>query len=249
MKKLVRYMVLAFTVTNCAARDSSGFYDLIDRAIAPFKSGYSYSEEEKARAYAEIIRLEQEKVNILEQCKKDINDTGSAYQRALVTNECQNKIADVDNKIYQQKVITGEVMSTKRKLLWGGLALGAALVGGVTVYKYFTKIQPLEKLELSDWDIYSIKTGDFFPVRSLFSYITPSPARDEMSQGALEKRLWDIIKQKFVSGEEANMILKKGTGLDFNFPKDDILLNPAYNRQDEDEARELFEYKKKIYRF
>lgn len=96
------------------------------------QSWYGYTEDEKELARKIIDGLEQQKVEIthkyvpfLKGLTGDKRDTLKKRYRAVVVL--------LDAEIRQQKYITGEEMSLKKKLLWG---TAAATVAGVLAHKY-----------------------------------------------------------------------------------------------------------------
>jgi len=54
----------------------------------------------------------------------------------LRRNEWNQIKQELENEIYQQQLITGDAMSTNRKLFWGAVGLAGAVVGGTLAKQY-----------------------------------------------------------------------------------------------------------------
>ena len=91
-------------------------------ALAPFKRGYGYSEQQKNLARAVIDELEELK-------KLEEN-------KAI--------IAELDNEIYQQKLITGQEMGVKQKLLMGAVIAAAGVAGVVLAGKLMPSMSTID---------------------------------------------------------------------------------------------------------
>ncbi len=108
----------------------SGSKDLGMRALAPFKSGYGYTEEQKAIAQRIIDGLMEQQARLTkdyEEAKK--NSQLTPIERVNLKKRYETIIAELNDEIYQQQLITGDAMSTQRKLFWAAVATGAAVAG------------------------------------------------------------------------------------------------------------------------
>ncbi len=114
-----------------------GVYSLTSRALAPFKSGYGYTSEEQEKARAIIMQLEQQLATIFDTYGKAIEQAQTPQERVEFIRALEFMAQEIIEEINQQKVITGEVMSTKRKLFWGTVAVAGAVTAGLLGYRYF----------------------------------------------------------------------------------------------------------------
>ncbi len=109
------------TVTQSDAQTSylnqltTGMYAIGARAVAPFKAGYGYTQEEKNIARA-----------IIKQLELQLKDETDPLTTQLI-----------DNEIHKQQLITGDVMSANRRLFWGTVAVAGALAAGLWGYNRF----------------------------------------------------------------------------------------------------------------
>src|SRR5438477_7993840 len=107
---------------------SAGMYNLGVRALAPFRAGYGYTEEEKEIAQAVIVQLEKQLKIITQQYKSRAAQIAKNPQKAVkIRNIFELEAQHIYNALYEQKIITGEVMSTNRKLFWGAVATAGAI--------------------------------------------------------------------------------------------------------------------------
>jgi hypothetical protein len=114
----------------------SGIQDFGARIMAPFRSGYGYTEQEKDIARAIIAEL-----------TKQLEELEGVYTTKIEAADAQNKIKlgnelniikqEFDNEIYQQQLITGDAMSTNRKLFWTAVGLAGTVAGGALAKQYF----------------------------------------------------------------------------------------------------------------
>lgn len=125
----------AQTQENYLSSIVSGVKDLGSRAIAPFKSGYGYSKEQKEiaqNAIKGLIEQQAQLTNDYEKALKALQPSkvirpGSEYD--VLNKRYEEIIAALNDEIYQQQVITGDLMSMERKFFWAAVATGAAVAG------------------------------------------------------------------------------------------------------------------------
>ncbi len=127
-----------------AEQKSTWYYDLIGKAVAPFKSGYGYSDEQKTAARKQIAELEAKKAEATTIYQAALSVAFGETHKELITHDYKEQIADLDKQIHEQKIITGEAMSFKRKLILAGIGVAGVTVGGALVYQWFVK-QPNTK--------------------------------------------------------------------------------------------------------
>ena len=106
----------------------SGAQDLATRAIAPLKSGYGYTAEQKEMARKVIDGLLEQQTQLTRDYELARVKLNPGEKRVL-KNRYEKIIAGLNDDIYQQQLITGDVMSTERKLFWAAVAAGAAIAG------------------------------------------------------------------------------------------------------------------------
>jgi hypothetical protein len=127
---------------------STSVYNLGARALAPLKAGYGYTEEEKEIARTIIIELEKQLELIKQQYKKELMKPLYKNPQKFVEmkKNFELQIQHISNALYEQKIITGEVMSTNRKLFWGAVAAAGAMTAGVLGYQYFMTPEEMSQI-------------------------------------------------------------------------------------------------------
>jgi len=108
---------------------TSGAQSLASRALAPFKAGYGYTEEEKELAKKTIKGLKKQKEQLTADYEKARKVAPDYTARVDLKKRYDAITTELDNEIYQQQLITGEVMSTQRKLFWAAVVTGGAVAG------------------------------------------------------------------------------------------------------------------------
>jgi len=107
----------------------SGAQDLGSRAIAPFKAGYGYTEEQKKIAQQVIDGLMEQQSQLTKDYEKALQAKLTPVERDILKDRYNSIIAQLNEDIHQQQLITGAAMSTERKLFWGAVAAGAVVAG------------------------------------------------------------------------------------------------------------------------
>lgn len=98
-------------------------------ALAPFKSGYGYTQEQKETASKVIDGLVEQQEQLTKDYQKAIKAKLTPVEREILKERYEKISADLNDEIYQQELITGAVMSMQRKLFWAAVAAGAAVAG------------------------------------------------------------------------------------------------------------------------
>jgi len=119
-----------------ASQLMSGARGLGARVLAPFKSGYGYSEEEKAIARAIIAQLNRQLEAIAQEYANKTKGAATEQARTQAMNEWDTIQKEFAKAIYEQQLITGDVMSANRKLFWGAVGLAGAAIGGALAQQY-----------------------------------------------------------------------------------------------------------------
>lgn len=142
MKKyMVGLLVFISVATSCFAGQYDYYFHMVTpnpdsflgRIAAPFQAGYKYTDEQKKEAYRSILKLELEK---------------QKYIIAVKPNMIDSELQRIEDEIYQQKLITGDAWSTRRKALLGSVGLAAVALMGFGVYKYL--YQSPSQVDLDD---------------------------------------------------------------------------------------------------
>jgi len=107
----------------------TGARGLGERIIAPFKAGYGYTEKEKEKARSTIIVLEKQREEIARYYENAIRSASTTEKNAL-QRKYQAIIDQFNDAIYQQQLITGDVMSTSRKLFWATVGVAGLVLAG-----------------------------------------------------------------------------------------------------------------------
>jgi hypothetical protein len=108
----------------------SGARNLVARMTAPFKSGYGYTEDEKEIAREMIKEFEGPKETLTAQYNDKLKKLNkNILEKNILTERYNAIISQLNNEIHQQQLITGEAMSTQRKLFWATVATGVAVAG------------------------------------------------------------------------------------------------------------------------
>jgi len=123
------------------SRLTTSIYNAGSRIIAPFKAGYGYSEEEKAIARAIITELETQLKMTIDRYKIAYAQATTPQERINLQQAFELTTRALHDEIYQQKIITGEAMSTQRKLFWGTVAVAGAVAAGYLGAQYFMPTQ------------------------------------------------------------------------------------------------------------
>ena len=111
-------------------RFAEGAQYLGSQIIAPFRSGYGYTQEEKEIALRVIKELVEQQKELIKNYEKEISKKNITFHRRHTLRNHYEEIMDLlDNEIYQQQLITGDAMSIKRKLFWAAVAAGAVVAG------------------------------------------------------------------------------------------------------------------------
>lgn len=116
---------------------ASKAYSLGQSIIAPFKSGYGYTDEEKGKARLIIVDLQRQLQEIDPLYKKDKEKATDPTEQIAVEDKYKQIKELLENEIHQQKIITGEAMSRHRKLFWGAAAAGGVAASGALAQRYF----------------------------------------------------------------------------------------------------------------
>ena len=132
------------------SRLTTNIYNTGSRVIAPFKAGYGYSEEEKSIARAIIAELETQLKMTIDRYKIAYAQAKTPQERINLQQAFELTTRALHDEIYQQKIITGEAMSTQRKLFWGTVAVAGAVAAGYLGTQYFMPTQeaPVTPTEL-----------------------------------------------------------------------------------------------------
>jgi hypothetical protein len=185
------------------SRFSSQAYDVIGKAIAPLQAGYGFTDQQKADASATIAKLEAERKQIL------VALSTSAQPFTL-----QRRLKEINDELYQQKLITGQVWSKQRKIVLGLLASAGAVALGFGAYKYFLQ-QPfsvIELIKLKEAQMNEVLNNpastdedkekaerEFEEALRKVPYHSPNPVPLD-NVDALEKRKNEIAEQRRVAG-------------------------------------------------
>jgi hypothetical protein len=149
--------------------------------FAPVIAGYEHDETAKQRAASEIIKL-----------------TGQQNKLQPSDENYAASMADLNDKIRQQKLITGQAWSTERRLSWTAAALlGAALMARLFL-PGIDKLIPVKKQE----EIVDA-------ARSAFENFTDSMAADDKSAKGEQQRLWDDYQKKQKNFEQFQLKYKR----------------------------------------
>lgn len=140
LKKLVEDAKNAITKSDIQTSYLSSManqaYNAAAKALAPLKAGYGYSDEEKNLAREIIIQLQYALAAEVEQFQAFLNNNQLSPQQKQEIIAVHNKtMHDLQAELYQQQLITGDAMSTNRKLFWGTVALAGALGAGYLAYQ------------------------------------------------------------------------------------------------------------------
>ena len=119
----------------------SGARGLGERVLAPFKSGYGYTEEEKAIARSIIAQLEKQLEEIIKSYEFKVTATDLKVLNRSV-QELDTIKQEFAKAIHEQQLITGDVMSTNRKLFWGAVGLAGAAIGTALAQQYLNMELP-----------------------------------------------------------------------------------------------------------
>ena len=186
------------------SRFSTQANDLLAKAIAPLQAGYGFTDQQKADAKKAIEKLEAERKQIL------VALSTSAQPFTL-----QRRLKEINDELYQQKLITGQVWSRQRKIVLGLLASAGAVALGFGAYKYLLQ-QPFSAVEFiklkegqmneilnnpasTDEDRDKAKREFEEVLRKKAPFRSPSPVPlDDVD--ALEKRKNEIAAQRRVAG-------------------------------------------------
>ncbi len=112
-------------------------YSVGQSIIAPFKSGYGYTDEEKGKARLIIVELQKQLQEIDPLYKQDKEKATDPTEQIAVEDKYKQVKELLENEIHQQKIITGEAMSRHRKLFWGAVAAGGVATSGALAQRYF----------------------------------------------------------------------------------------------------------------
>ncbi len=117
----------------------SGAQNLGASVIAPFKSGYGYSEEEQAIArsvlaelYAQLKEIEEGSIVAQQQAK-------SEEEKDKFVQEYNAIKQTIEEEIHNQQIITGEAMSNNRKLFWAAVGVAGTVVAGTAAQYYLAQ--------------------------------------------------------------------------------------------------------------
>ena len=119
----------------------TGIRSIGESALAPFKAGYGYTEQEKAIARAIIEELtKQLKMQRLQYAEKMM--TATQEEKNKLNEELEALSKQFEKEIMQQQLVTGEAMSLNRRLFWGAVGLAGAVALGAAA-KYYLGTQDL----------------------------------------------------------------------------------------------------------
>lgn len=130
MKKyMVVLLVFTFVATSCFAGKYDYYFDMITpstnsvlgRLVAPFQAGYFYTDEQKEAARKRIVELKKE--------QKMVRDSNRFIPD-------KDRLKEIENKIYEQQLITGEAWSMQRKAALATVALLGASALSFGLYRY-----------------------------------------------------------------------------------------------------------------
>ncbi len=157
----------------------SGAKSLGSNIIAPFKSGYGYSEKEQAIARAIITELQAQLKEIEEGSILAQQQAKTQEEKKQLKHEYNNIKETIKEEIRNQQVITGEVMSRNRKLFWIAVGLAGAVAAGSTAQYYLTKTDlPTPSPEVSQIQTAKepVVAEGFVAEKALEGNIIPTPS-------------------------------------------------------------------------
>jgi hypothetical protein len=114
----------------------AGAYGVGQRIVAPFKAGYGYTEQEKDVARAIIAELRKQLDIINREYATSMKTAISTEEKMGLMDDYNQIKQEFEDEIYQQQLITGDVMSTNRKLFWGAVGLAGTVAGGLFAKHY-----------------------------------------------------------------------------------------------------------------
>jgi hypothetical protein len=169
--------------------------------VAPFKSGYGYTDQEKDVARAVIAELEKDQNNYIRNAHQALQNPqlSPANKDALLT-EYTETIDAFNNAIHEQQLITGDAMSFNRKLFWAAVGFAGAIGGAYLGYQYFNQTPTDQVPNVNNQHVKTIiTTSDNSPesfaetspsaiqekhVNKLPNKLKPKPWRDELKNRA-----------------------------------------------------------------
>lgn len=192
---MITVLILISVATICFAGQYDYYFHMVTpnpdsflgRIAAPFQAGYKYTDEQKKEAYRSILKLELEK---------------QKYIIAVKPNMIDSELQRIEDEIYQQKLITGDAWSTRRKALLGSVGLAAVALMGFGVYKYL--YQSPSQVDLDDVGALRKRLADIEDqkyLRVAGKYVNNPAYRPEealRAQEALNKAI--AVKKEFVAG-------------------------------------------------
>ncbi len=130
--------IITQAIENVEANDVQQSYvgALISGVLAPFKAGYGYSEQEKAIAGLMVKGLNDQLKQIAGEYDEKMSMSATPQEQASLVGEYDQIKKELEQEIYQQQLITGEAMSTSRKLFWATVAAGGTVAGIALASKY-----------------------------------------------------------------------------------------------------------------
>lgn len=123
----------------------SGAQSLGQRALAPFKAGYGYTDEEKAVAQRMIKGFNKQKEEIERDYEVAQKKEKAPAKRAELQERYEAIISQLDEQIYQQELIVGQKWSTQRKLFWAAVGAGAVAAGATLGGQYLNSLEEFAK--------------------------------------------------------------------------------------------------------
>lgn len=106
------------------------------RLLAPFKSGYGYTQEEKGIAQAIIKELDKQLEILGKKYEEKIKSVKNDAEKLRLVTEYNEIKQSFIQELHEQQLITGQQMSANRKLFWGAVATAGMLVGSVLAKQY-----------------------------------------------------------------------------------------------------------------
>src|SRR5579863_8368526 len=122
----------------------TGIKNFAAKIIAPFRVGYGKTEEGKENAPEIIKGLEEQQARITQIYGTLLKTNLTGSEQAQLKSRYEAAIAQLNDAIYEQQLITGDVMSTQRKVLLGAAAAGTA-AGLALAKQYFSTSEEINQ--------------------------------------------------------------------------------------------------------
>jgi hypothetical protein len=216
MKKyMIGFLVFVSIAISCFAGKYDYYFHMVTprpdsflgRIAAPFQAGYFYTDEQKDSARKRIAELNEE------------------YKRVRASNRFnpdKDRLKEIEKKIYEQQLITGDAWSKQRKVALATVALLGASALSFGLYKYMHQSPKDSNVLSSTFEKPWLSFSEAQKVAKNMPYHSPAPVDPDDFEG-LKNRLDEIKKQKQVQVE----------GWFFD--------NPNFNRKDLEEAEKQYQ--------